>query len=135
MPTYEFGCPAGHEFEKFYRTIGAAPAELPCPECDATAVRRVSGGAGLLFKGSGFYITDYGRDGKKGEPANARAGGAEGGTKPGAAAAGGGDDAGGGGKRDEGGTGSGGAAGTASGGSPGAGGKPASGSAASGKGD
>ena len=65
MPTYEFGCPAGHSFEKFWLKISDAAAELPCPECGQLATRRVSGGAGLLFKGSGFYITDYGKDGKK----------------------------------------------------------------------
>lgn len=57
MPTYEFRCPEGHEFEKFYRKITDA-AELPCPECGKPATRLVSGGAGLLFKGSGFYLTD-----------------------------------------------------------------------------
>ena len=65
MPTYEYRCPNGHEFEEFFRTISAAQAELKCPTCGATAQRRVSGGSGLLFKGSGFYITDYGKDGKK----------------------------------------------------------------------
>ncbi len=66
MPTYEFVCPNGHHFDKFYRKISDATSELPCPECGATAARQISGGAGLLFKGSGFYITDYGKDGKKG---------------------------------------------------------------------
>ena len=65
MPTYEFRCPAGHDFERFYGKISDAPSETPCPECGAVAERRISGGAGLLFKGSGFYITDYGKDGKK----------------------------------------------------------------------
>jgi putative FmdB family regulatory protein len=65
MPTYDFSCPNGHEFEHFYRSMSAAPTEMICPECGATAVRRVSGGSGLVFKGSGFYITDYGKDGKK----------------------------------------------------------------------
>jgi putative FmdB family regulatory protein len=65
MPTYDFTCPEGHETEKFYRSIASAPAEIPCPVCGEPAVRQVSGGAGLLFKGSGFYITDYGKDGKK----------------------------------------------------------------------
>ena len=65
MPTYDFRCPAGHDFERFYRKISDAPTEEPCPECGAVAVRQVSGGAGLVFKGSGFYITDYGKDGKK----------------------------------------------------------------------
>jgi putative FmdB family regulatory protein len=65
MPTYEFECTNGHRFEKFYRKIAAAESELPCPECAEPAQRRISGGAGLLFKGSGFYITDYGKGGKK----------------------------------------------------------------------
>jgi putative FmdB family regulatory protein len=64
MPTYEFRCPEGHDFEKFYRKISDAPSEVSCPECGAVAERRMSAGAGLLFKGSGFYITDYGKDGK-----------------------------------------------------------------------
>jgi len=65
MPTYEFRCPEGHEFDKFYRSINAAPFQLPCPTCGKTAERQMSAGAGLVFKGSGFYITDYGKDGKK----------------------------------------------------------------------
>jgi putative FmdB family regulatory protein len=65
MPTYEFRCLKGHEFEKFYRSMSAAQLQVPCPTCGKTAERQVSAGAGLVFKGSGFYITDYGRDGKK----------------------------------------------------------------------
>ncbi|MGH7605647.1 MAG: FmdB family zinc ribbon protein [Gemmatimonadaceae bacterium] len=65
MPTYEFRCPAGHDFEKFYRSIGAAESVVACPVCGKTAERQLSAGAGLVFKGSGFYITDYGKDGKK----------------------------------------------------------------------
>ena len=65
MPTYDFVCPVPHQFERFFRKISDAPTEMPCPECGAIAVRKVSGGAGLVFKGSGFYITDYGKDGKK----------------------------------------------------------------------
>jgi putative FmdB family regulatory protein len=68
MPTYEFRCPKGHEFEKFYRSISGAPLEVACPTCGLIAERQMSGGAGLVFKGSGFYITDYGKDGKKGQP-------------------------------------------------------------------
>ncbi len=71
MPTYDFVCPSRHVFERFFRKISDAPLEMPCPECGAIAIRKVSGGAGLVFKGSGFYITDYGKDGKKpqGQPA------------------------------------------------------------------
>ena len=64
MPLYEFRCPSGHDFEKFYRSISSAPSEEKCPECGQTGVRLMSA-AGLVFKGSGFYITDYGKDGKK----------------------------------------------------------------------
>jgi putative FmdB family regulatory protein len=75
MPTYEFVCPAGHEFTRFYRKMSDSVAELPCPECGEVATRKISGGAGLVFKGSGFYITDYGKDGKKGSaPAKPGAG-------------------------------------------------------------
>lgn len=69
MPTYEFTCPQGHDFEKFYRSIGSAPGEVVCPICGRIAERRLSAGAGLVFKGSGFYITDYGKDGKKDQQA------------------------------------------------------------------
>jgi putative FmdB family regulatory protein len=65
MPTYEYRCPKGHEFEHFFRSIGTAESQMKCPECGEVAERRISGGTGLLFKGSGFYITDYGKDGKK----------------------------------------------------------------------
>ncbi len=66
MPLYEFRCPNGHEFEQFYRSIGTASSEAECPVCGAVS-QRVMSTAGLVFKGSGFYITDYGKDGKKAE--------------------------------------------------------------------
>lgn len=60
MPTYEYRCPEGHAFEKFQRM--SDPPQGECPECGAAAERILSGGAGLLFKGDGFYITDYRSD-------------------------------------------------------------------------
>src|SRR5215212_5312326 len=62
MPTYEYQCPDGHAFEKFQKMTDKPRAK--CPVCGKAAVRQISGGAGLVFKGSGFYITDYGKDGK-----------------------------------------------------------------------
>jgi putative FmdB family regulatory protein len=62
MPTYDYRCPNGHDFEHFFRKISDATAELVCPTCGAVAQRRVSGGAGLVFKGSGFYLTVYGKN-------------------------------------------------------------------------
>ena len=57
MPTYEYRRPKGHEFEVFQR-ISDEPG-APCPECGEAAQRQISAGAGFLFKGDGFYITDY----------------------------------------------------------------------------
>src|SRR5918911_1765100 len=62
MPTYEYQCPDGHVFEKFQKMTDKPRAK--CPVCGKPANRKISGGAGLVFKGSGFYITDYGKDGK-----------------------------------------------------------------------
>jgi putative FmdB family regulatory protein len=62
MPTYEYECPEGHEFELFQKM--AEKPRAKCPACGKAATRKISGGAGLVFKGSGFYITDYGKDGK-----------------------------------------------------------------------
>jgi putative FmdB family regulatory protein len=59
MPTYEYKCDAcGHLFEKF-QSMTAAPVRK-CPVCGKSKVKRLLGTvAGLIFKGSGFYITDY----------------------------------------------------------------------------
>lgn len=64
MPTYGYRCPAcGHEFDKFQKMT--ARPRATCPKCKAAAQRVISGGAGLVFKGSGFYITDYARKSDK----------------------------------------------------------------------
>jgi len=59
MPTYDYACPkCGHEFEH-YQSMRDAPLKK-CPKCHKTGVKRLVGaGAGLIFKGTGFYITDY----------------------------------------------------------------------------
>jgi len=65
MPTYEYACEGcKHTFEEF-QSIKAAPITT-CPKCKKKKVKRlISGGAGFLFKGSGFYITDYRSDNYK----------------------------------------------------------------------
>ena len=58
MPTYQYRCPScGYEFEEF-QAITEDPISV-CPRCKGKTQRLISGGAGLLFKGSGFYATDY----------------------------------------------------------------------------
>ena len=64
MPTYEYECQqCGHRFEEF-QSITAEPRQT-CPEanCPGPVKRLISTGGGLLFKGTGFYITDYRSDG------------------------------------------------------------------------
>ena len=83
MPTYEYRCPKGHRFEHFFRTMSASESRMKCPECGEEAERLVSGGSGLHFKGSGFYITDYGKDGKKDQRKAADSSKSEGGISKG----------------------------------------------------
>ena len=80
MPTYEYRCPEGHVFDVFQRMSDEPGAS--CPTCGAAAERMISAGAGLLFKGSGFYITDYRSDDyakkKSAESGESKSGGSEG---------------------------------------------------------
>ena len=85
MPTYEYKCPnCGTLFERFQK-ITSKP-ELPCPKCGTSAQRLISGGSGLVFKGSGFYETDYKRPSEKARHEKRKAreegGGAGGSEKP-----------------------------------------------------
>ena len=58
MPTYEYHCKdCWFEFEEF-QSIASEPLQI-CPKCKGRVERKISGGTGLIFKGSGFYITDY----------------------------------------------------------------------------
>jgi putative FmdB family regulatory protein len=71
MPTYDYECQkCRHKFEAF-QSITAATLKK-CPECGKHSLRRLIGaGAGIIFRGSGFYITDY----KQGSSAGAKAAG------------------------------------------------------------
>jgi putative FmdB family regulatory protein len=65
LPTYEYRCEScGHELEVF-QNISEAP-KRKCPKCKKQRLKRkIGGGAGFLFKGSGFYLTDYRSDSYK----------------------------------------------------------------------
>ena len=64
MPTYEYECAkCGHCFELFQNI--SDPPRKRCPKCRGKVQRLLGTGAGLLFKGSGFYITDYRSDSYK----------------------------------------------------------------------
>lgn len=66
MPTYEYECKScGHTFEKF-QNMSDKPLSK-CPKCDKDLRRLIGNGSGIIFKGPGFYATDYRKD--KGKPA------------------------------------------------------------------
>jgi len=68
MPTYEYACQScGHDLEVFQR-MSEEPLEV-CPSCNEPALKRKIGlGAGIIFKGGGFYETDF--KSRKGSPAS-----------------------------------------------------------------
>ena len=83
MPTYEYACPKCGIID-FFQSIKDAPL-AKCPQCKRCKVTRLfSGGAGVIFKGSGFWETDYNRSGDYQAKAKAEAGG--GGADPASAA-------------------------------------------------
>ena len=58
MPTYEYECThCGHNFEAFQK-MSDEPLKK-CPKCDYKVKRLIGAGSGIIFKGSGFYATDY----------------------------------------------------------------------------
>lgn len=82
MPTYDYVCDAcEHEFELFQQM--SDPVKRKCPECAKLKLRRLIGaGAGVIFKGSGFYETDYRSDSyKKSADADKKASTGDGGKK------------------------------------------------------
>ena len=59
MPTYDYICNDCEKMYEYFQSMSDAPIK-ECPECKNNSLRRViSGGAGLIFKGSGYYLTDY----------------------------------------------------------------------------
>ncbi len=67
MPNYDFVCASCHEEFEFFQSMNDDPL-TQCPSCEEqTLKRKIGTGAGIIFKGSGFYETDYKRTSK--EPA------------------------------------------------------------------
>ena len=59
MPTYDYICNDCEKMYEYFQSMSDAPVR-ECPECKKNSLRRViSGGTGLIFKGSGYYLTDY----------------------------------------------------------------------------
>ena len=59
MPTYDYICNNCEKMYEYFQSMSDAPKKV-CPECKKNSLRRViSGGTGLIFKGSGYYLTDY----------------------------------------------------------------------------
>jgi predicted nucleic acid-binding Zn ribbon protein len=81
MPTYEFRLPDGTIIEQVFK-MTEVPDEIPNPNGEGMAVRIISGGAALVFKGSGFYLTDYGKNAHRTQ-GDAPKPGTEGSTKEG----------------------------------------------------
>ena len=59
MPTYVFQCPECDQQFEIFAKMSDRRRSRKCPTCGARATRKITGGAGFLFKGEGFYITDY----------------------------------------------------------------------------
>jgi putative FmdB family regulatory protein len=72
MPLYEYECDVcAHRFERIQKFSDPPPAA--CPTCGGAVTKLLSSPA-IQFKGSGFYLTDYGRSGSKNDSANVKAG-------------------------------------------------------------
>jgi putative FmdB family regulatory protein len=72
MPTYEYECTkCGNTFDVFQKITDEPAAK--CPKCKARAKRLISSGSGIIFKGSGFYATDYKKKSSDDKPAGSAA--------------------------------------------------------------
>lgn len=119
MPTYDYECDNGHHFELFQSMKDEALTHCNQDQCTAKARRIIGPGAGFIFKGGGFYITDYRskdyQQKAKSESGGESPGGGATGGKDASGGATGGKDAGGGGAGGSGGSGTAGGSGSASG--------------------
>ena len=63
MPTYDYKCTKCQYTFEHFQAMSEEPL-VKCPKCSSTVRRLISGGTGLIFKGSGFYKTDYNKQDK-----------------------------------------------------------------------
>ncbi|MEQ9364102.1 MAG: zinc ribbon domain-containing protein [Leptospirales bacterium] len=76
MPTYTYECKdCGNRYDAFQSMSAAADTE--CPQCKGRVERVIGGGSGIVFKGSGFYVTDYKKDSGSGAATKSAGTGAE----------------------------------------------------------
>ena len=69
MPTYDYQCThCGHNFEVFQKMTD--PVLTACPKCKSKVKRLIGSGSGIIFKGSGFYATDYRKKDPSAAPGN-----------------------------------------------------------------
>jgi len=64
MPTYDYKCESCDNTFEYFQNMSDKPLDK-CPDCNGKVRRLVSGGSGLIFKGSGFYLTDYAKNDSK----------------------------------------------------------------------
>jgi putative FmdB family regulatory protein len=74
MPTYEYQCEKCDELFEYFQQITEAPKAV-CEKCGGKLTKLLSGGSGLIFKGTGFYITDYKKGGDSGAKGETKGGG------------------------------------------------------------
>jgi putative FmdB family regulatory protein len=65
MPTYDYECQSCEHVFEVFQNITASPLE-ECPKCKGKVKRLIGAGGGIIFKGSGFYVTDYKKDSTSG---------------------------------------------------------------------
>ena len=71
MPTYEYRCQFCHEYTEAFQKMSDAPL-VKCPHCGKEGLQRVvSGGAGVIYKGEGWYVTDYSKKSSGGKEQSA----------------------------------------------------------------
>lgn len=66
MPTYRYECNRCDAIQEYFQSMSEKP-KRKCPECGGKLTRLISGGGGVILKGSGFYTTDYRSEGYKSE--------------------------------------------------------------------